>query len=539
MALQNQHRPTGEELIFEQIRDRCPAIRNPMIGTRPLTCARCAREVHDVSALRIHIEGRRDTLPLSRTRLYRIIHCAASELNITRPLMLLLLLILSVAFLPASGGVGLAASPRLNDAGSQQEALAAFKKGHFDQVVRVLETLPPGQEPSRELLQLGVRSYLKIGRPETAFKHYVRLVPVGQPDDRRLLHEIATAFIANHVRGPEEYVRIAAYTALKGVADPQMMPVLEDGLFDSSALVRALAAEGLGRALVASKSSKPSSALTALKRALQDPAPAVRIAAINALGDAGDQSVTDVLRRMVRADEGALAVFAAAALVKLGHDEAFDDILSTATLPDPNARMAAIGILGRLKRPRAFTVLSQSIYDPDPTVRAFAAGALGEFGTPESAAPLTHAIGDEDPRVRGIAAASLGRLQLPHTRPLLWQAAKDPVDFVRAGAVEGLLRIGDGEASLVARELSKQADPSVRSAVAQAIGQSRYKQGIPLLDFLRQDLQPQPRLMAARALGKMPHRQALPILRPMLQDSDTAVRVTAAGSVLQTLRPAK
>ena len=110
------------------------------------------------------------------------------------------------------------------------------------------------------------------------------------------------------------------------------------------------------------------------------------------------------------------------------------------------------------------------------------------------------------------------------------------MDFVRAGALEGLLRIRDGEASLVARELSKHPDPSIRSAVAQAIGQARYLQGVPLLDLLRQDLQPQPRLMAARALGKMPPQEALPILKRMLQDSDTAVRVTAAGSMLHTLR---
>jgi HEAT repeat protein len=455
------------------------------------------------------------------------------------PVILTILLLLSPCGHAISATAPVTHANAANSAGSQREALAAFKKGRFDQVVRLLETFPPEQDLPRELLKIGVESYVKVGRPETAFKTYLKFIPSGQPDDPRLLREIATAFVTNHVRGPEEYVRIAAYTALKDGADPLMTSVLEDGLFDSSALVRALAAEGLGRALAATKSLKPSSALTALKRALQDPAPAVRIAAINALSDTGDQSIIDILRRIARSDEGALPVFASAALVKLGQTEAFDDILSTATLPDRNARMAAIGLLGRLKLPRGFSTLSQSVYDPEPSVRAFAAGALGEFGTPESAAPLTHAVGDEDPRVRSIAAASLGRLQLPHARPLLWQAAKDPVDFVRAGAVEGLLRVGDREASLVARELSRHADPSIRGAVAQAIGLSRYTQGVPLLDLLRQDLQPQPRLMAARALGKMTRREALPVLKLMLQDSDTAVRVTAAGSLLQVLRQPK
>jgi len=113
------------------------------------------------------------------------------------------------------------------------------------------------------------------------------------------------------------------------------------------------------------------------------------------------------------------------------------------------------------------------------------------------------------------------------------------VALVRAGAVEGLLRLGDAEAVLVARELSQHPDPSIRSAVAQAIGQSRYKGGVPLLDLLRQDLQPQPRLTAARALGKMERRTATPVLKTLLQDSDPAVRVTAAGSLTQVLRQSK
>jgi HEAT repeat protein len=71
--------------------------------------------------------------------------------------------------------------------------------------------------------------------------------------------------------------------------------------------------------------------------------------------------------------------------------------------------------------------------------------------------------------------------------------------------------------------------------VAQAIGQARSKAGLPLLDRLRQDLQPQPRLMAARALGNLSTRDAIPTLRHAMQDGDAAVRLTAAGSLLQGL----
>jgi HEAT repeat protein len=105
--------------------------------------------------------------------------------------------------------------------------------------------------------------------------------------------------------------------------------------------------------------------------------------------------------------------------------------------------------------------------------------------------------------------------------------------------VEALLRLGDSEAMLVARELANHPNPSVRGGVAQAIGQARSNAGLPLLDRLRQDLQPQPRLMAARALGTLSTRDLIPTIRQAMQDSDAAVRLTAAGSLLQGLHHTK
>ncbi|MER3424687.1 MAG: hypothetical protein C4293_17150, partial [Nitrospiraceae bacterium] len=62
-------------------------------------------------------------------------------------------------------------------------------------------------------------------------------------------------------------------------------------------------------------------------------------------------------------------------------------------------------------------------------------------------------------------------MKLGYTRPILWQVAKDPIALVRAGAIEGLLRLGDSKVILVATELAKHPDPSVRGATAQALGQ--------------------------------------------------------------------
>ncbi|HET9575368.1 MAG TPA: HEAT repeat domain-containing protein, partial [Nitrospira sp.] len=147
---------------------------------------------------------------------------------------------------------------------------------------------------------------------------------------------------------------------------------------------------------------------------------------------------------------------------------------------------------------------------------------------------LTHALGDENAHVRAVAAASLGRIGVNDTRPLLRALTHDASMQVRASAVEGLLRLSDSTAVLVATDLARHPDPSVRAATAQALGAASDKQGLAILQALLEDQQPQPRLFAAKALGKA-SVSVLPLLKKGLHDSDTAVRLTAAGSLLQHL----
>ncbi|WP_447973084.1 HEAT repeat domain-containing protein [Nitrospira sp. Kam-Ns4a] len=416
-----------------------------------------------------------------------------------------------------------------------REAQEAFKRGEYDRVVRLLESATE-PSPPRELLQVGFQSYLRLGRAEAALKLYHQLVPPGRPDQLPWLRQLALAFITGHARDASEFVRVAAYTALAEVAGREAVPLLEDGLLDPSVMVRARAVEGLGRTGPAG--------VAGVKRALKDPATAVRVAALHALGGEGhragqDATLVEALTEIARREEGPPSVFALAVLVRWGREQALNGLLSAATLPDPETRMAALGVLGKLKRPATLSLLTQAVYDPDPSVRAFAAGALGEFGSPEGASALTHLLSDESPRVRSVAAASLGRLRVASLRPLLWQAARDPVELVRTGAVEGLLRQGDQEILLVAQELTKHPDPSVRSAVGQALGIPGQKRAIALLEALLRDQQPQPRLAAARALGRIGRPEVVPVLKHALQDTDVVVRIAAAGSLAQVLAEGK
>ncbi|HEU4686643.1 MAG TPA: HEAT repeat domain-containing protein [Nitrospira sp.] len=409
----------------------------------------------------------------------------------------------------------------------ERDAASAFQRAEYDRVLKDWQSLPAEATPSKSFLRLALQSQLKLGHAEEALALYDRLVPREQQEDRALLRALALGMITSHVRDPQEHIRIAAYSVLADLGIPETESILEDGLLDSSPVVRGRALEGLGHAGLGAKSG-------AARRALLDDMAAVRIAAINVLSEAKVADIVPRLIEVARTEDGPEGVFAYAGLYRLGKDDMLADITGAATLPDPETRMAALGVLGQLKRPSTLAVLAQGVYDPEPSVRAFAAGALGAFGQPGAAAPLTHALGDEHARVRGAAAASLGRLGIKDNRPLLQALTRDASMQVRAQAVEGLLRLGDSTALLLAADLARHPDPSVRAAAAQALSASPDKEAVAILQTLLQDQQPQPRLFAAKALGKTP-QSVLPLLKKALHDSDTAVRVTAAGSLLQHL----
>ncbi|MBP0128936.1 MAG: HEAT repeat domain-containing protein, partial [Nitrospira sp.] len=93
----------------------------------------------------------------------------------------------------------------------------------------------------------------------------------------------------------------------------------------------------------------------------------------------------------------------------------------------------------------------------------------------------------------------------------------------------------DTSAGLLAADLARHPDPSIRAAAAHALAATSDKQAVVVLQALLQDQQPQPRLLAIKALGKSA-APVMPLLKKGLQDSDVAIRLAAAGSLLQQLR---
>ena len=96
--------------------------------------------------------------------------------------------VLSQAFVPFPASISLAetcADPQ------ERQAMTWYKAGQYDSVLQLLQSLPDGLEPGRELVRYAILSDLKLGRPEEAWKLYPRLVAADRPDDVGLLRDLA------------------------------------------------------------------------------------------------------------------------------------------------------------------------------------------------------------------------------------------------------------------------------------------------------------------------------------------------------------
>ena len=122
-----------------------------------------------------------------------------------------------------------------------------FKAGDYAAVTALFQTITPGTTVSNQLLRTCLLSYIRLGRTDEALAIYARLVPAGHRHDPALLRPLALTVITGHVRDRKEHVRIAAYSALAELGLPETAAILEDGLLDSSVLVRARAAEAIGK----------------------------------------------------------------------------------------------------------------------------------------------------------------------------------------------------------------------------------------------------------------------------------------------------
>lgn len=183
-----------------------------------------------------------------------------------------------------------------------------------------------------------------------------------------------------------------------------------------------------------------------IQRAMDDPDPGVRAAAITALGYASPpenaSNAQELIPTLLRA-------------LKDSH---------------PLVRRAAAGALGRVRDPHAVRALQEAARDRDAAVRAAAVEALGEQGDRAALTTLLERLRDKDPFVRRQAARALGRLRAPTALAALLECLVREEDMeVKRAIAWALGEIGNPHAAETLRTLSRSTDPYLSATAREAL----------------------------------------------------------------------
>ncbi|HEY4241137.1 MAG TPA: HEAT repeat domain-containing protein [Kofleriaceae bacterium] len=304
--------------------------------------------------------------------------------------------------------------------------------------------------------------------------------------------------LADLVRSAAEPLRAAAMRAAGLRGGDRMIALLHRGLDDDAAWVRYYAAQGLGAAGRAI-------AVPDLAARLGDPAPHVRVAAIEALArldvlDArGAREALMTVARTGDSDERR------AALLGLGaraDDAGLAMLLDAAAAPEVATRLVALAGLAKHADPRAGEALVAAARGRDPEVAAAALSLLGERTDAASVdALLALAVGEpiahpahaalSSPRADRVGrllerlataseaeapvlAAALSRMTLPEAERGLFASLRAPSAAARRAAATVLVGSAAREAHAAVRALAvEDPDPGVREACAALAAERR------------------------------------------------------------------
>jgi HEAT repeat protein len=174
-----------------------------------------------------------------------------------------------------------------------------------------------------------------------------------------------------------------------------------------------------------------------LEQMLASPEPAVRRAAVFALGELGRRETARTLLVAARDRDRETGVLAVEALGKLGVSVIeMGDALEP--LGEEEAWARLLPHLFRFDEEAAVPLAIDGLGSTDPALHARAAYALGRHPRPEGAAALRGLLADADPFVRGWAARGLGEVggaaDLTRLAPLLSDPEPGPViEALRSG----------------------------------------------------------------------------------------------------------
>lgn len=333
--------------------------------------------------------------------------------------------------------------------------------------------------------------------------------------------EAAVSILLNAMRLPDEAIRRPAAEALARVRNQRGVTVLIEALGDRDGLVRQKAIEALGNI-------SDSRAVAALLPLTRDPEWRVRQALVTALVHVGDMRVYEPLLELARdsdhwirravmdlcmsLEDSRMARILMvgledeepnirqAALISLGRRRDFSTLEFVAkclTDPHPGVRLAAVRAVTLIGGLVGIERMALLVHDPEEEIRLEVADALGEFNSDEAFSALEVLLQDQAPTVRTRAAEALAHVGTLRAAEALAASLSHPL--AKAQAQMQLARLGD-QAVRALLGTARAAQPELRAAAAETLGQLRNKQAVPTLKLLLRDTDLRVRQAAEAAL---------------------------------------
>jgi len=257
----------------------------------------------------------------------------------------------------------------------------------------------------------------------------------------------------------------------------------------------------------------------ALRPLLNDPAPAVRLAAVYAVSGVGDRDSAGAYRKMLAEGETPMLRAAALrALIATGGDDLANTFRMALADRDMSVRLAAVRALPATDGVAASPLLLARLEDKNLRVKHQALLALEKVwsrGAGRLAPEVTALLDGTSPLLRAASAQVLGQVPDPAVIPLLIKRLEDSYAAARARAASALGAVGlprETKRERVTRPLLerlKDKDYTVRAAAAAALGMFTPLPAIPHLADRLEDGSPEVRDAAASSLAGYAAKDAL------------------------------
>jgi len=365
----------------------------------------------------------------------------------------------------------------------------------FEPLLRLLSA------PSAAVRQGAIGALNSMGHPDLE-RRIAALLSDENPITRESAVRVAGYFgfrtcadaIVERASDPHPAVRKAAVEHLPFLDDPRAPALLDRALRDEAPAVRAAAAQAAGRG---------EGDMAPLLGAMEDPDQWVRYYAARALGARAAKEGVGALARAARSDPATpVRIAAIEALAEAGDANAVFEAAALAADEDVEVAAAFVAAAGRTGDARGLAVLEEASRDAREAVRLAAIEGLRALG--------------------GSRAIEL----------LQWTAGAAPGTEAAGTAIEALAALAPSDPAAVRALVSLLAEPALHATVIAALGASGANGIDDVADALAHASR-DVRLGAVAALARLRDRRASGRLLAALGDEDPAVRESAVVALMR------